>query len=149
MSLDALLVVMEDRADGEVALEGFERFFDGYELNVVAPEFRGIVVGQIGPQQITPFAASDLSELFAIERKGQLAGFVIDFGLDETPDGGCLGARRAELDQPFLAGHVHVGELLQTRPQPFQLSPPHRALFVDAIGALSKDIEVRRLASKA
>jgi hypothetical protein len=50
---------MEDRADGEVALEGFERFFDGYELNVVVPEFCGIVVGQIGAQQITPFAASD------------------------------------------------------------------------------------------
>jgi len=29
-----------------------------------------------------------------------------------------------------------------SRPQPFELSSPHRALFVDAIGALSENIEI-------
>src|SRR5271166_724496 len=78
--------------DREVAFQGFERFLHGDELNVVLPEFRRIVAGQIGAQQITALAASDLSQLFAIERKGQLAGLTVDFGLDQTPGGGRLGA---------------------------------------------------------
>ena len=60
---------------------------------------------------------------------------------DQTPGGGRLGARRAELHQPFLARDVHLGELLQSRPQPFQLPPAHRALLADAVGALGEDIE--------
>ena len=58
---DSFVAVMEDWPDGEIALEGFERFFHGYELNEVLPEFGGIVVSQIGPQRIMAFAASDLS----------------------------------------------------------------------------------------
>ena len=37
MSFYPLLVLMEDRADGEVALEGLEGLFDGDELNVILP----------------------------------------------------------------------------------------------------------------
>ena len=37
MGLYAPLVLMEDRTDREVALEIFERFFDGDELYVILP----------------------------------------------------------------------------------------------------------------
>ena len=37
MGLDPMLLLVEDRADGEVALEGFEGLLDGDELNVVLP----------------------------------------------------------------------------------------------------------------
>ena len=35
MRLDAFDALMEDRADGEVALDGLERFFDGDELEMI------------------------------------------------------------------------------------------------------------------
>ena len=150
VGFDALLVVMEDGTNRQVAFEVFERLFHRHELNVVLPEFGGIIVGQIGPQQITALAAPDLSELVAIERVGQRPGVLSSTSVfDQTPGGGRLGARRAELHQPFLARYLHRRELLQTRPQPFQLSPPHRALFADAIGALGEDIEVVVLLAEA
>jgi hypothetical protein len=78
VGLDALLVVVENGTDREVPFQRFEGFLHRDELNVVLLEFGRIVVGQIGPQQLTPFAASDLSQLLAIERKGQFAGFFVD-----------------------------------------------------------------------
>src|SRR5882757_11223536 len=53
VGFDALLVLVEDGADGEVALEVLEGLFDGDELDVVLPEQGWIVVGEIGAQQIT------------------------------------------------------------------------------------------------
>jgi hypothetical protein len=48
MGLDPLLVLMEDRADRQVALEIAEGLFDGDELDVVLPELGRIIVGKIG-----------------------------------------------------------------------------------------------------
>jgi hypothetical protein len=47
MSFDPAFVLMEDRADRQVALQVFERLFHGDELNVVLPQQRGIVLGEI------------------------------------------------------------------------------------------------------
>jgi len=105
------------------------------------PEFGGIVVGQIGSQEIAALAAPDRSELVAIERICHRSGLVVDLDLDETPSRRRLGARRAELHQPLLARHVHGGEFLQSRPQPFELPPAHRAFLADAVGALGEDIK--------
>ena len=40
--LDAILVLVEHRPDRQIALEILERFFDLDELDVVAPELRGV-----------------------------------------------------------------------------------------------------------
>ena len=58
MGFDAPFVVMEDRADREVAFEGLERLLHRDELNVVLPDERRIAFGQIGSQQIAAFAAA-------------------------------------------------------------------------------------------
>jgi hypothetical protein len=48
VGLDAPFVLVEDRADREVALQVLERLFDRDELDVVLPEDRRVLVGQIG-----------------------------------------------------------------------------------------------------
>jgi hypothetical protein len=65
--LDPLFVLVEDRPDREVALQVLERLFDCDELNVVLPEDRRILVGQIGAQQIAPFTTPRAPQLLAIE----------------------------------------------------------------------------------
>jgi hypothetical protein len=67
VGFDPLLVLVEDRSDGEVALEVLESLFDGDELDIVLPEQGGIVVGEIGAQQIASLAAAYGSQLLAIE----------------------------------------------------------------------------------
>src|SRR5208283_5703506 len=54
--LDALLFLMVDRADGEVALERSKRLLHLDQLEVEAPQGGGIALGQIAAQQIAPFA---------------------------------------------------------------------------------------------
>jgi hypothetical protein len=64
VGFDPLFVLVEDRSNGEVALEVPERLFDGDELDVVLPEQGGIVVGEIWcaadsvPRGVARFAAS-------------------------------------------------------------------------------------------
>jgi hypothetical protein len=43
---------MEDRADRQVAFQIFERLFHRNELGIVLPQQRGVVLGEVGPQQI-------------------------------------------------------------------------------------------------
>ena len=38
VGLDPRLILMEDRADREIALEVLEGFFDGHELQIVLPQ---------------------------------------------------------------------------------------------------------------
>jgi hypothetical protein len=74
MRLDARLVLVKDRPDGEVApclvrqaFEVPERLFDADELEVQAPQPRRIIVGEIGAQQIPPLAPPGLAQLGAIK----------------------------------------------------------------------------------
>jgi hypothetical protein len=60
IGLDPTFLMMEDPSDGEVSLQVFEGFFDGDELDVALPEGRGVAFGEIGAQQIAPFATPDL-----------------------------------------------------------------------------------------
>ena len=47
VSLDAFDVPMEDRTEGEVALDGLERLFDGDELEIVGPQIGGIASARL------------------------------------------------------------------------------------------------------
>ena len=60
-------ILVKDRPDGEVALEVPERLLDADELEIQAPQPRRIVVGEIGAQQIPPFAPPGSAQLGAIE----------------------------------------------------------------------------------
>src|SRR5215831_19848177 len=54
---DALLVLMEDRPDRQIAFEVFKRFFHCHQLEIQAPQLGWIALGQIGAQQIASFAS--------------------------------------------------------------------------------------------
>jgi hypothetical protein len=63
MGFDPALVLMEDRPNRQVALQVFERLFHGDKLDVLLPQQRGIVLGEVGAQQIAPFASTRLAQL--------------------------------------------------------------------------------------
>jgi hypothetical protein len=50
VGLNPRLVLMEHRADCQIALEVAERLFDGDQLDVVLPELSGVVVSEISPK---------------------------------------------------------------------------------------------------
>jgi hypothetical protein len=52
VGFDSALFLMEDRADRQVAFQIFERLFHRNELGIVLPQQRGVVLGEVGPQQI-------------------------------------------------------------------------------------------------
>ena len=66
MWADACLLLMEDRANGEITLEILERFFHSDQLEIVAPQLRRVVLAEIGAQQISALAPPRLSQLVAI-----------------------------------------------------------------------------------
>ncbi len=63
VGLDPLLILMEDRSDGEIALEVLERLLDRGELQIVAPQLGGIVLGEVGAQQIAALTAARAAQL--------------------------------------------------------------------------------------
>ena len=67
VGFDTAFQLMEDRPDGEIALEVAEGLLDVDELEIVAPQSGGVVVGEIGAQQIAALAPSHLTQLVAIE----------------------------------------------------------------------------------
>jgi hypothetical protein len=77
---DARLEVMEDGADCEIALEIPESLFDPHELEVIAPPPGGIVIDQIGAQEIASLAPLRLAQLVAIEAEAEsrLPGINVD-----------------------------------------------------------------------
>jgi DDE domain len=92
-AFDALLACVENRADREVALQDSKHLFNSNDLDMVLPEFGGIVVSHVGAQQVAALAAS---QLVAVERVGEGTG-IVDVGFDEPPGGGRLGARHDDL----------------------------------------------------
>ena len=67
MRLDPPLVPMEDRADRQVPLQVFERLFHGDKLDVVLPQQRGIILGEVRAQQIPSFASAHSAQLLPVE----------------------------------------------------------------------------------
>src|SRR4029077_12904699 len=93
---------VEDRADRQVALEVFERFFDSDELDVILPELCWIIVGEIGAQQIASFTPPYGPQLLAVEGEGERGAVLVDPDIDQAPCGRRLGARGAQLHQELL-----------------------------------------------
>src|ERR1700757_5499111 len=75
----------------------------------------------------------------AVAERGAVRG---DVDSDQTPSRSGLLACRTETHQQLLAGELHIGELLEPSPQPFQLAAAHRAFFGNRTGALGKDVEL-------
>jgi len=61
--LDPALFLVEDRADGEIALEGLEGFLDRDEL---LPEQRRILLGDVGAQQVASLAPAQRASKIVI-----------------------------------------------------------------------------------
>ena len=53
MRLDAMLSLMEDRPDRQIALESFEGLLDRHQTQVILPQFGWVRLGEIGAQQVT------------------------------------------------------------------------------------------------
>ena len=116
-SMRSWLLVM-DRPDGEIALQGSERLFDLNELDIVAPQRGGIALGQIAAQQIAPLASPRLSQLLAIERVAERGALRVGLDLDQAPSGRPLGFGLSEFDQQIVALEMggHPSQLFQPRP---------------------------------
>jgi hypothetical protein len=115
---DAVLKLVVDRAELQIVLEILERGLDLDELDIELPQLGGILVTQIGAQQIAPFAAARLSQLVAVEREAESSGLGRHFDIDQTPCRSAgLGARCAELHEKFFAFKaLHRCDLFETRP---------------------------------
>src|SRR5271157_6466719 len=100
--LDAPLLLVVDRADGEVALERSKRFLHLNELDVVAPQGGGIALGQIAAQEIASFAPARLPQFLAIERILERSLLRVDLDLDQSPSARPLGFGLSEFDQQVV-----------------------------------------------
>ena len=61
MRFDPPLVLMEDRPYRQVTLQVLERLLHRDKLDVGLPQQGGIILGEVGPQQIASFPPSDLA----------------------------------------------------------------------------------------
>ena len=108
----------------------------------MAPQLGRVLLDEVSAQQIPAFAQSCLSEFIAIEAIAESGVLCGNLDRDQTPGGAGLIARGAEVHQQFLTRQEHRRQLLEPRPQPLQLSPPHCPLFGDAVAALHQNIEL-------
>src|ERR1700691_5296777 len=99
MRLYSAFVLMEYWPYRQVSFQGFEGLFDGDQLDVILPERGRVTVGEVGAQQVAPFAPADLAQLFAVEREGEAGCGLGDLDVDQAPSGGRLGTRSAQLHQ--------------------------------------------------
>lgn len=74
MGSDAVIDLLLNRAHGETALEIFEHALDPHELTVVTPRPGGTRAGEIGSQQLAPFAAAYFSQLVTARGVGVRSG---------------------------------------------------------------------------
>ena len=142
-------VLMEDGPDRQIAFEVLERLLDVDELQIELPELGRVGFGEIGAQQIAPFAAADLSQLVAIEPIGEACTALGRPRHRSAARRPAPWSARAELHQQFIARELHGAQFLEPRPQPFQLPPAHRALLGDPIVALGEDVELAVLRAAA
>ena len=112
MRLDAPLVLVEDRPDGEVAFEVLEGLLHPDELEIIVPQLGRIVFGEVGAQEISSLAAAGPAQLRVVE---------------PVAEGGALG-RHLDGDQPQA-----VGAWLRAAPSFIRSSS--RDSFIDLMGA--------------
>jgi len=116
--LDARRLLVMDRPDGEVALQGPKRFVDLNELQMVAPQRRRIAFGQVAAQQIAPFAPTRPPRFLEIERIAERGLFRVDLDFDQAPSGRLLGFSLPEFDHEVFARQVggHPLQVFESRP---------------------------------
>ena len=101
---------------GRIALQVLEHLFDGNELRVVLPQQRGIVLREVGAQQIASFASPDPPQLLAVEGVDEHGTFLVHLDIDQAPCGGSAGPCRPQLHQHLLTRDFHGGQLSQPLP---------------------------------
>ena len=67
VGLDAIFALMIDGAQVQVVLEVFEGGFNFGQLDVEAPQLRWIAATEVGPQQVTAFAAAGGAKFGPVE----------------------------------------------------------------------------------
>ena len=111
----------------------------------MAPQLGRVFLDEVGAQQISPLARAGLPQLVAIEAIAEGGGVCGDLDDRQTPGHAGLIARGAEFHQQLLAPQLHRRQLLEPRPQPLQLAPPHRPLFGNPVATLRQDVELTLL----
>ena len=96
MGLDALLFLVNDGPNREIGFEDPEGCLGLHQLQIELPELRGVRFGEIGAQQIPPFAAAHLSELVAIQSVSKACITLGEYDVDQPPRSRCLGLCGAE-----------------------------------------------------
>src|ERR1700688_1498555 len=86
---------MGDRPYRQISFQVFECLFDGNELGIVLPQQRGVVLGEVGAQQIASFPPSDLPQLLTVEGVTEPGARLVHRDVDQAPGGGrwAVGAR--------------------------------------------------------
>ena len=135
---------MKDGTDSEVGFEVFEGFFDGDELDVVLPQGSRVAFGEIGAQQIAALRGGGVwRSLLRLRVKVKAAEALSTLTSTRAPSDRGLGAGGAE---GFISSCSRLfficGPVFEAPPQPFQLSPAHRAFFQNAVGAFGEDVEL-------
>ena len=77
VGLDALVVLVVDGPEIEIALESAEAFFNAHEVHVVFPEDRRVFAGEVAAQKILTFPETCLPEFLAIEFESKDRGAIL------------------------------------------------------------------------
>jgi len=139
--LDAPCVLVVDRPEGQVPLQGPERLLHPHQLHVEPPEGRRVRVRQIGPQQVPAFPrrAARSRSLRRVNRSGAVA--VGSWMSTSRPADGdcCLAPPASRGAHPASRGLL---QLVQPLPSPLSWPPSHaRSLCTPGV-ALGQDIHL-------
>ena len=145
VGLDPVLQLMVDGSDRQVALELLEDLFDLDQMQIEAPEVAGIVVGDVGAQEIAALAPPRLAQLFAVERETEglgRDGLVLRRRFDRQQSIGLarLFLCRAELEQELVSSESLTLQPPQPLDQLAQAPSPHALFFFAPAFAAGEDI---------
>ena len=106
---DARVLLVVNRADGQVAFELFEGLLDLGQLNIVLPQQSGRFSGEIGTEQVTTFSTPNRSEFVSIQSKreglrGEGLIFCWQMKVDQPVSMSRLFLGRAKFYQQTIAG---------------------------------------------
>ncbi len=141
MRLDSPLLV-EDRADRQVALEIPKCLLDLDQLQIVAPHDRRIGLCQVAPQEIPAFPPVHLAQLVLVQAIAERRLRRIHLDRHQSPGTGRLLAGRTQLHQLVLAPQLlHGRQLIQAASELLELPTTHRAFLGDPIRTAGQDVQ--------